>query len=144
MQVKTLPNSECALVVRTDFGHQESWDEICRLVRMPVPGSRYGDYCANVEFVDDAEFRNLSTEELLARVPGDFGSSFIFVVDEAAIGGSDFPVLVIDFDEGNRTFRTIPSEIASIECNLSIANLSFSDFADCVDKDGVFRGGSPN
>jgi hypothetical protein len=32
------------------------------------------------------------------------------------------------------------AEIADIEANLSIANMGFSEFADNVEDDGVFRG----
>jgi len=39
-----------------------------------------------------------------------------------------------------RTFRCAASEVAGIEANLSISNLDFSDYADAVSSDGVFRG----
>jgi hypothetical protein len=35
---------------------------------------------------------------------------------------------------------TIPSEIQSIENNLSLANMDFEEFAESADKDGIFRG----
>ena len=44
------------------------------------------------------------------------------------------------YDEPGRTFRVIPSEMWSVENNLSIANMDFAEFADAVDEDGVFRG----
>ena len=53
----------------------------------------------------------------------------------------DRPIVVIDlFGEPGRTFRVIPSEIWSIENNLSIGNMDFDEFADSVDPDGIFRG----
>jgi len=39
-----------------------------------------------------------------------------------------------------RTFRCAVTEFASIEANLSIANMDFQEFADNSDTDGVFRG----
>ena len=39
-----------------------------------------------------------------------------------------------------REFRCEVDEIASIEANLSIANMDFAEFADSVGEDGVFRG----
>jgi hypothetical protein len=39
-----------------------------------------------------------------------------------------------------RAFRCAVGEVASIEANLSIANMDFADFADNTDPDGVFRG----
>jgi len=39
-----------------------------------------------------------------------------------------------------RAFRCVVTEVASIEVNLSIANMDFHEFADSVGEDGVFRG----
>jgi hypothetical protein len=39
-----------------------------------------------------------------------------------------------------REFRCEVGEVASIEANLSIANIDFEEFADGVEDDGVFRG----
>jgi hypothetical protein len=44
------------------------------------------------------------------------------------------------YEEPGRTFRVIPSEMWSVENNLSVANMDFYEFADNVDLDGVFRG----
>jgi hypothetical protein len=38
------------------------------------------------------------------------------------------------------SFRCTAGEVASIDANLSIANMDFSEFASSVDHDGVFRG----
>ena len=67
--------------------------------------------------------------------------SFVFVVDREAVSNPEFPILVVNLrrDHG-RVFRAIPSTIQSIENNLSIANMSFFEFANAVDADGVFRG----
>jgi hypothetical protein len=37
-------------------------------------------------------------------------------------------------------FRVIPSQMWSVENNLSIANMDFFEFADAVGDDGIFRG----
>jgi hypothetical protein len=51
------------------------------------------------------------------------------------------PVLVVDLSqEPGRTFRVIPGQMWGVENNLSLANMEFSEFADNVDPDGVFRG----
>ena len=39
-----------------------------------------------------------------------------------------------------RTFRVVPSEMASVENNLSLANMDWKEFAEQVDPDGIFRG----
>jgi hypothetical protein len=49
--------------------------------------------------------------------------------------------LVVDLhDKPGRIFRVVPAEIGNVENNLSIANMGFDEFADAVDKDGIFRG----
>ena len=109
-------------------------------IRAPVPA--VGDtFYAYVDFLEDAVFRNLSKDELLARVPSDYAHSFFMVVDTTAITDREHPILVIDLNgERGRSFRAIPSQIQSIENNLSIANMSFFEFADAAGVDGIFRG----
>jgi hypothetical protein len=138
--MKQLPKTNSPLVIRIDFGNQQAWKTICKLIRAPVQDGAY-TFHAYVEFLEDAAFRNLSAEELLARVPSDYGHSFLFVADGVTIAHRDFPILVMDLhtDRG-RTFRALPSQVQSIENNLSIANMSFFEFADNVDEDGIFRG----
>jgi hypothetical protein len=140
--METLPKTENSPVVRTDFDDDEAWKTLCELIRRPVPDGAGGEFLAYVTFVDDPAFRNLTEPELLERVPPDYGHSLLMVVDKIAMKGPEFPILVIDLppEEGNR-FRAIPSQIQSIENNLSIANMDFRDFADYLDQDGVFRGG---
>jgi hypothetical protein len=58
-----------------------------------------------------------------------------------AVMGAEHPILVLDLaDELGRIFRVVPREVSSIDNNLSIANMDWSDFADNVDADGVFHG----
>ena len=137
-----LPKTENSPVVRTDFDDEDAWKRVCELIRRPVPDGCGDTFQAYVTFVENAAFRDLTEQELLERVPEDFGHGFLMVVDKAALQGPEFPILVIDLPpEDGRRFRAIPSQIQSIENNLSIANMDFADFADYVDEDGVFRGG---
>jgi hypothetical protein len=134
-----LPKTDDPLVIRTDFENEASWTTICDLIRQPRRDAGQ-EFFAYVEFLDDADFSDLTDQELLARVPSDYCHTFLFVVDIVATRSPDFPVLVIDLhNERGRTFRTIPSQIQSIENNLSISNMDFYEFADTVDEDGVFR-----
>ena len=53
----------------------------------------------------------------------------------------DHPLLIVDLFEGSgREFRARPSQIQTIENNLSIANMDFQEFAEAVDQSGIFRG----
>lgn len=135
-QMKQIPKTKDALVLRTDFSDQAVWETICTIIREPV-----GEFYAYVEFLDDVEYRDVTKEQLLRLVPKDYNHSFILVVDRTAISLRDFPLLIVGlYDGSGREFRAIPSQIQSIENNLSIANMDFEEFADSVDEDGVFRG----
>lgn len=139
-----MPLTEKALLIRTDFVNEETWREICRQIGKPISSYQGASYQAQVELISDKRFQNLSAGELRKRVPLGYPYSFLFVVDKTTISDVDLPILVVDLQENSTaTFRSIPSQIVYIESNLSIANLSFSDFAEAVDKHGVYRGDDP-
>lgn len=140
MDHKPLPITNNPLVVRTGFENPQAWKTIRKLISTPVPAP--GDtFYAYVEFLEDAAFRGLGTEELLSRVPHGYKHSFLFVVDSTTISQPEFPILVVDLRGGGaRSFRAIPATIQAIENNLSISNMDFSEFAAAVDGDGIFRG----
>ena len=133
--MKQIPNTNDALVLRTDFSDQAAWEAIRAIIREPVEG-----FLAYVEFLANVEYRDLSKEQLLGLIPEDYNHSFIIIVDRTAILQPDFPLLIVDLhDLSGHEFRAVPSKIQSIENNLSIANMDFEEFADAVDKDGIFR-----
>jgi hypothetical protein len=82
--MKQLRKTTNPVVIRTDFENQQAWESICELVRAPV---HEGDqtFYAYVEFVENSDYRNLTKDELLTIVPGDYGHSFLFVADRAAV-----------------------------------------------------------
>lgn len=136
--MKQLPETENPLVLRTDFSNQSAWEEIRGEIRKPIGIFRF---LANVEFVDDTAYQDITKEELLQLVPRDYDHSFIVLVDKVAISQPEFPLLIVDlYDKPGREFRAIPSQIQGIENNLSIANMDFYEFAEAVDEDGIFRG----
>jgi hypothetical protein len=143
MDQKQLPKTNNPLVVRTDFENQQAWKTVCKLIRAPVPAP--GDtFYAYVQFLEDAAFRGLSTEELLACVPRDYKHQFLLVVDSTTMSHPEFPILVIQLRRvRGRNFRALPATIQAIENNLSIYNMDFSEFARAVDEHGIFRGFPP-
>lgn len=133
-----LPDTGDSLVIRTDYSDDAAWDAVRAAMRAPteVDGFR-----ANVAFVSDPTFDGLDAAQVVGRWPPDRRDSFFFVVDATALRDPEHPVLVVDLNERRgRTFRVIPSSAWSVENNLSLANLDFRDFAESVDRDGVFRG----
>ena len=136
--MKPIPKTEQALVLRTDFSNQAAWEEICAELQKPAGPMNFYAY---VHFLDDAEFADLTKDQLLQRIPQDYNHSFIMVVDRAAIAQPEHPLQVIElFWRPGKEFRAIPSAIQEIENNLSIANMDFEEFAGAVEDDGVFRG----
>jgi len=65
-----IPNTDNALVLRTDFSDTTAWEAICAAIEEPV-----GEFKAYVEFISDAEFDNISLEQLLSLVPEDSNHS---------------------------------------------------------------------
>jgi hypothetical protein len=136
--MKSIPKTENPLVLRTDFSDQAAWDRICKMIRKPVGIFRFR---ANVEFLDDKEYIDLTKDELLGLIPKNYNHNFIVIVDRTAVSLPDHPLLIVDlYESSGQEFRAVPSRVQSIENNLSIANMDFEEFAEAVDRDGVFRG----
>ena len=150
--MKDLPKTENALVLRTDFSDEAAWTSICKAIL--EPDREFNDFHAYVTFISDPDHQGLTPQELMAHPPykdlepHDFSSqilekvgSFIFMVDGVALTHPERPILAIDlWEEPGRTFRVIPSQMWSVQNNLSISNMDFSEFADKAEADGIFRG----
>lgn len=141
---------DAALVIRTDFAHEQEWVQIQAMIVEPQTED---GFAAIVQFVDDKAYDGLTASRLLQMVPAESDYTFAFLVDTVALTHPEWPILVVNFDdwaedgevEGRgphygATFRVVPSAMWSVENNLSIANMDWEDFADSVDDDGIFRG----
>ena len=136
--MKPLPQSQAALVIRTDFSDDQAWEAIGAAI-LELTEEGFG---AHVEFVDDGAYRGVTKEQLLNLFPeGDQRPFFFMIVDDVTVRSPEHPVLVVDlWREPGREFRAVPAAVQAIENNLSIANIDFADFADAVEEDGIFRG----
>jgi hypothetical protein len=131
-----LPESENALVIRTDFSDEAAWDRLCRAIRKPSPD--FG-FLANVDFVNDRQYDGATADALVAEAPD--SQQLLFVADRVALTHPEQPVLAVYyFDSPFRTIRVIPSELWGVENNISLANMDFEEFAENVGPDGIFRG----
>ena len=132
----SIPTSENALLIRTDFSDQRAWDRLIGAAREP------GDiFMFNMEVVDDGANTGMTVEQLMAALPEGYPHSFMVVADTVAISQPDHPLLVVDLlEERGRQFRAVAAVISQIDSNLSIANMGFEEFAGLVDDGGVFRG----
>lgn len=143
-------DSDASLVIRTDFSRSQEWEEIQVAIAEPQTEE---EFTAFVAFVDDRAFENITPPQLVEMVPADSDHVVAFLVDAETLTHPDRPILVVNLDddvddveeqgEGPQrcaTFRVVPSEMWSVQNNLTIANMDWEEFADNVDGDGIFRG----
>jgi Domain of unknown function (DUF6924) len=135
----TLPMLDCSLLVRTDFSKDAEWQQLTD----DAQRENEDGFRAYLETVSDPAFDGASWEAVKAAVPAnENGAAVLFIADGKTLSSPDRPVVVVDLvDDGDkRPFRTIPSELWSIDNNLNIANMDWEEFAGAADEDDVFRG----
>ncbi|WP_410583734.1 DUF6924 domain-containing protein [Amycolatopsis sp. lyj-108] len=130
-----------SVLVRTWFGDDSAWESLVVAVQTP---SEEG-FLATVALVNDPVFEGLSVEAL--TVTQRAGPAVSFLADEVTLTGVERPVLAVrvlprrDGDaRDHRPFRVVPGELWSVENNINLANMDWTDFTDSVSGDGVFRG----
>ena len=132
-----LPRTRDTPLLRTGFADETEWETLWAAVTTP----NEDDFVAVVSLVNDRAFADLTTEQLLALAPEDYGHSILIVADEFALASAELPLLVIDLhDERGSAIRVVATELWGIENNMRLANMWFHEFADSVDSDGIFRG----
>lgn len=132
-----LPKLSGSDLVCTDFSDRTAWEQASSEAQR-----EYADgFRAYLEPICDPAFDGLSWEAVKAAVPGDDDEgAVLFIADAAALASPEHPILVVDLLDDRPPFRCIPSQLWSVENNLSIANMDWEEFADAVDDDGIFRG----
>ena len=130
-------------MIRTSFESRSQWEKVRKIIESPVRAENL-ELRAQVVFVNDLRFRDLSLQDLLALARRTYPHSILMVVDGDSLGNPELPVLVVDLKEKRgRTFRALPGQIQTVENNLSIANVDFDHFVRSADADGVYRGFQP-
>jgi len=133
---KKILTGENPLALRTDFSDEDAWKSLCAAIQNPDD-----EIGASLDLVSDPKYDGLEANQLPSLLSEDSPASFAFIIDRLALSHPGHPILVIDLhDKIRRTFRVIPSEIGSVENNLSTANMGFDEFAKAIDMDGIFRG----
>ncbi|RSO05665.1 hypothetical protein DMH18_30860 [Streptomyces sp. WAC 06783] len=132
--MKSLPRTEATPLVRTDFSDQAAWQALRTAVTTPDDD----DCLADVHIVDDRAYSELTTEQVISLAPA---KSLLIVADKAALSTPEMPLLVVLVTKkGHSELRVTAAELASIENNISIANMDWEEFTEAADDDGVFRG----
>lgn len=136
--MKPIAETQNALVLRTDFSDEAEWIAVCSAVQAPRGPLQFR---ANLDLVSDREYEEATFAQLVSSATEIADRTFIFVVDHTTVTHVEHPVAVLDVsNEPGRSFRVVPSEMWSVENNLSIGNMDFDEFADNVDSGGIFRG----
>lgn len=127
-------------VIRTDFADEAAWVAVCAALREPDAESGYE---ADVTCRSDRRYAGLTADGVAALLP-DEQCTFMFIVDHLTLTHPEHPLLAVDLNDiPGRSFRTIPSAVAAIEANLSLANMDFAEYADhaaATWPDGIHRG----
>jgi hypothetical protein len=131
------PADLTSLVLRTDFSDDQAWE------RLQATINTSWEYpCAT--YVSDQAYAGVSIQALIEirSRGGDAGYiGYLFLADAVTMTDPELPLLAVDLRwEPGRTFRVPPRWYPEVSANLTIANLSFHDFADAVDASGTYRG----
>lgn len=131
-----LPTTRSSLVLRTDFSDDAVWEGV--QAASTAPSSE--GFVAGLSFVSDQQFAGLTAEQV-AALPSDCYRDFVFLCDNLTMTDPEMQLVVVERrNEPVRWFRVVPTSMWSVENNLSIHNMDFTDFANSVDSEGVFRG----
>ena len=130
------PDDLHSLVIRTDFSDESLWQVAYRDLT-----TQTGMFKANLQFVEDRRYENLTVAELLALAEGS-DQTFVFLADRETLTHPEHPLMVVDLFEDNagRTFRVSPPALWAVQNNLVIGNCDWEDFSESLDPDGIFRG----
>lgn len=129
-------------LIRTVFDDDGAWDAIASEALAPQTADQFR---ANLTLVDDRSWEGMSVAELLDEI-GEPPTYYVFVVDARTVSHPEHPILAISTGgtewDGTRgtTVRVVPSQMWSIENNLSLSSIDFVDFVDAAGPDGIYRG----
>ena len=97
-------------------------------------------FVANLTVVSDPAWASASVTDIQTAHAGDKERVVAFVFDATAASDEKHSLLCINLASKKvRTMRVLPSEVWSVENNLSLGNMEWSDFASAL-KEGVFVG----
>ncbi|MBM7436794.1 hypothetical protein [Streptomyces sp. HB132] len=152
--MKSLPQTDDSLLIRTDYSDQSAWEALHTAITTP---NRDG-FLANVHIVDDPDYSDLTTEQVLALALASGNSgSLLIVADTTSLFAPEMPLLAVppsdeddeddedyeddeDAEQEHGELRVTAAELWSIENNIDLGNMDWEDFVNAAGDDGVFRG----
>ncbi len=139
--MQPLPPSLSPLLIRADFADDAVWVSVRDVVLAETAG-----YRPDLTVVEDPAFEGQDFTRLDSQPPG-YEARLVAVFDRQSTEHPAHPLLIVDFlaetdgdDFRPGSVRVAPAAVASVEANLSLANLDLADFANNLDAEGIFRG----
>jgi hypothetical protein len=140
-----------ALVIRTDYDDDAAWQSVTAGM-----AEVWAEFEPTPYVVNDAVWAGASADHILSALR-DHKVPVVFLADEVTMKAGHHGLLAVttltpdDFDDDKewhfhvqfgRQFRIAPDAVASLHCNLALANMHFEEFSKVASEDpaGVFRG----
>ncbi|KAK9696623.1 hypothetical protein K7432_012355 [Basidiobolus ranarum] len=109
----------------TDFSNATKWKQLKQK-------TQEGEFPCPITFIEDKQYEHSSVTNLI-NIQNE--EEYITVADKRTLEDETFVVVDVSTKE---SFRCSVLHLWSPLCNLSISNMSFEEFLESVDKDGVF------
>jgi hypothetical protein len=133
---ETIPATSKTFVLRTDYSNDAAWESI----KAKLCVSSDTELAPDLDFISDHAFADLAVENVRSLLPDNSDHPYCFIADRTALVEKDNPLLAVDLSKTPKTFRVAASSLGEVENNLSIGNMSFSEFAKAAAADGMYRG----
>lgn len=130
-----LAQMENTPLVRLDFSDEDAWVAVLARVRQ----LSHDGFTANVQIVEDAALAVRDASDLAAEARTNSALSLCVFADRTTMAGRDHALLCIDLHSLS-SLRVVPEALWSIENNVSIGNMDFTEFVGAAGADGIFRG----
>jgi hypothetical protein len=142
-----LPATKLGLVIRTDFSDKAAWEAV--RARLDAGHSQEHNAIAVDEqqllYVDDSAYAGLAPEQAssLVEEANDVWHEAIFLADGTTMSTADQTLLAVTSPDDHDpdlpwTFRLKPESVVRINMMLSSGRLSFWEYLEDVDDNGVY------
>jgi len=122
-------------LVRIDFSNDPIWRDLLTEVGRPTQDG----FMAYITVFEDPALDGRDASQLAREASENDQISLCVFADAVTMTHPERPLLCVDL-VSFAAVRVVPSQLQSIENNLSIANMDIEQFVEAAGKDGVFRG----
>jgi hypothetical protein len=143
-----LPDTDLGLVIRTDFSDEAAWEAV-RARLMDGHAAEHNAIAVDEQAllcVGESAYAGLTPEQAsdLVEEASDVARSVVFLADTTTISTADQTLLAVtspdeDLRDSPWTFRLKPESVVRVSGMLSSGRLSFSEYVEDVDDNGVYK-----